>query len=110
TVVDASGDPGRAADLLAGAEWVVSHSYHVALWALRTGTPAVLVGGVDYYRRKALGLGRTFGLGDEVLLAPTATAEDLERQLARVAAGCTQPDVDDDWLVRQVRRLLEARH
>ena len=87
----------------------MSHSYHVALWALRAGTPAVLVGGVDYYRRKALGLGRTFGLGDEVLLDPTATAEDLERQLAQVAAGCTQPDVDDDWLVDHVRRLLSAR-
>ena len=109
TLVDASGDPSRAAGLLDGAEWVVSHSYHVALWALRAGTPAVLVGGVDYYRRKALGLGRTFGLGDEVLLDPTATAEDLERQLAQVAAGCTQPDVDDDWLVDHVRRLLDAR-
>lgn len=47
-------------------------------------------------------------VGTDRFAGPDEARRHLERQLAQVAAGCTQPDVDDDWLVDHVRRLLGA--
>ena len=72
--VDATRSPELAAGLLAAADSVVSHSYHLALWALEAGTPAVLVTGSAYYEAKAAGLARLAGLTGPIALPASVDA------------------------------------
>lgn len=74
-VVDASADLGLAIDTATGARAVVSHSYHVALWALAAGVPAVLVAANPYYAAKAAGLAVLAGVpADDFVVPPAAAA------------------------------------
>jgi polysaccharide pyruvyl transferase WcaK-like protein len=73
-----------AAGILAAADAVVSHSYHLALWALESGTPAVLVAGSPYYEQKASGLGRLAGLTGSIAVTHDVDAAALRARLERV--------------------------
>jgi polysaccharide pyruvyl transferase WcaK-like protein len=83
-IVDVVGDPPLARSVVAAAEAVVSHSYHVALWALEAGTPAVLVTRSAYYEAKAEGLRALAGLTAPIALADDPDADTLERHLDAV--------------------------
>jgi len=95
-----------AVAVVAAAEVVVAHSFHVALWSLVAGTPALLVADSDYYRAKAEGLGRTFGTQSGVGLDIAAGCDTalLASRLERVAVELVAPEpspagVDaDSWL------------
>ncbi len=114
TMLDVLGDVELAAALAARADAVIAHSFHVALWGLASGTPTVLVAGSEYYRSKSTGLGRSFGLGDSVVVAPSVDEEMLTRQLDDVAAGLTAGDparmiaAVEDWLGERCRRALDS--
>ncbi|MBK9972093.1 MAG: polysaccharide pyruvyl transferase family protein [Acidimicrobiaceae bacterium] len=84
--VDATRSPELAAGLLAAADSVVSHSYHLALWALEAGTPAVLVTGSAYYEAKAAGLARLAGLTGPIALPASVDATMLGAQLEQIRA------------------------
>jgi hypothetical protein len=69
---------------LVAADAVVTHSYHVALWALEAGTPTLLATGSDYYEAKAEGLRALAGLTSPIALVAGPTVDTLERQLEAV--------------------------
>ena len=60
---------------------MVTHSYHVALWALEGGTPALVVVRSKYYEAKAAGLGALAGLTSPIALADEPDADTLEQRL-----------------------------
>ena len=70
--IEATRSPALVRGLVANADAVISHSYHLALWALQARTPALLVAGSDYYRAKAEGLSDLAGFGGTIALDPGA--------------------------------------
>jgi polysaccharide pyruvyl transferase WcaK-like protein len=114
TLLDVLDDVELAAAIAARADAVIAHSFHVALWGLASGTPAVLVAGSDYYRAKSVGLGRSFGLGESVVVAPSVDQVRLARQLDDVAAALEAGDPDrmvaavERWLGERCRRALDG--
>ena len=82
--VDLIADTELARSVLAAADAVVTHSYHVALWALEAGTPTLLATGSDYYEAKAEGLRALAGLTSPIALVAGPTVDTLERQLEAV--------------------------
>jgi polysaccharide pyruvyl transferase WcaK-like protein len=114
TLLDVLDDVELAAAIAARADAVIAHSFHVALWGLASGTPAVLVAGSDYYRAKSVGLGRSFGLGESVVVAPSVDHVRLARQLDDVAAALEAGDPDrmvaavERWLGERCRRALDG--
>lgn len=110
-LLDATGDAELVAGLVSDAEWVVAHSFHVALWSLRAGTPSVLVAGSEYYRRKAEGLTSSFDLPTPVGVPPDISDADLADRLRAVAAdlssatGASGPTSGLRWLAERVGQL-----
>lgn len=113
TLLDTLDDVALTASLAARAEAVIAHSFHVALWGLASGTPTVLVAGSEYYRLKSSGLGRSFGLGESVVVAPSIDHLELTRQLDDVAAALATGVPSrmfasvEDWLGARCRRALD---
>jgi hypothetical protein len=74
----------------------------------------VLVAGSEYYRAKSVGLGRSFGLGESVVVAPSVDQVRLARQLDDVAAALEAGDPDrmvaavERWLGERCRRALDG--
>jgi polysaccharide pyruvyl transferase WcaK-like protein len=101
-LLDVAGRSDVAVGVLRGAHATVSHSYHVALWSLANGTPALLVAGSEYYERKATGLADLLGIGGGVDLAPDATASEVGEQLRQVEQSI------DARVVDGVRALVDG--
>jgi hypothetical protein len=85
-VADHDPDPRRVAALVAGADAVVTTSYHAALLGLGAGVPAVLGAGSPYYEAKAEGLRELVALPADLVVRPGAPL-DLARRLPAVAEG-----------------------
>ncbi|MFZ4667742.1 MAG: polysaccharide pyruvyl transferase family protein [Microthrixaceae bacterium] len=103
-LLDVAGRSDVTVGVLTGAHATVSHSYHVALWSLANGTPALLVAGSEYYERKATGLADLLGIEGGVDLAPDATAPEVGEQLRQVEQSIDARVVDgvtarvDGWV------------
>jgi polysaccharide pyruvyl transferase WcaK-like protein len=85
-VHDHDPDPRRVAAVLAGAQAVVTHSFHAALVGLAAGVPAVLGAASPYYEAKADGLRAVAGLPAELVVRPGEPL-DLTQRLEAVRAG-----------------------
>lgn len=85
-IVDIVGDPAMARSILAAADAVITHSYHVALWALEGGTPALLATRTEYYEAKAEGLRALAGLTSPIALADEPDANTLALRLDTIRA------------------------
>jgi hypothetical protein len=85
-VVDSSLDPRAAVQATRRAAAVVSHSYHVALFALAGGTPAVLAAANPYYAQKAEGLRRLACLSDAFIVPEPPHAQELADRLDTIRA------------------------
>ncbi len=83
-IIDLVDDPELARAVLAAADAVISHSYHVALWALEAGTPALLATGSAYYEAKAEGLRALAGLTASIALDAHSGIDSLDKQLDAV--------------------------
>ncbi len=111
-MVEATRRPALVRGLVARAEAVVSHSYHVALWALEAGTPTLLVTASDYYRAKARGLAELAGFDGSIALEPDDDLAGLDDRLDDVAMWLKSsqlPDVTahvEQWWDGQLRALL----
>ncbi len=71
--------PSKVARRIGECRIVVTGSYHVAVFAMAQGVPAVCVAGNDYYRAKFTGLADKFGDGCVVV---AANKEDFENALS----------------------------
>ncbi len=80
-IIDVVSDPALARAVLAAADSVVTHSYHVALWSLEAGTPALLATGSAYYEAKAEGLRVLAGLTTSIALGQAPSVGDLDKHL-----------------------------
>ena len=90
-LLDARRSPALATGLLAQADAVASHSYHLALWALRAGTPALLSAGSLYYAHKAAGLAALAGIAGGIDVPDVVDAHTIRAALDRVAAELSVP-------------------
>ena len=70
---------------------VVSHSYHVALFAFAAGVPALLSAGTEYYRLKAEGLRQFFQVPAGIALASHADSGRMAEQLRRMSGQAWSP-------------------
>jgi polysaccharide pyruvyl transferase WcaK-like protein/GT2 family glycosyltransferase len=108
-LVDAKERVDIVAALVARCAAVVSHSYHVALFALATGVPVLLQAGTEYYRRKAEGLRQFFQVRAEIGLPSQADTQWMSQQLRRISQETWSPmrtPVEiDEWL----RQALPVR-
>jgi polysaccharide pyruvyl transferase WcaK-like protein len=86
-VVDATHDARLAVSTAARAAGVVSHSYHLALFALANGVPAVLTTASPYYAQKGEGLRRLALLSDAMLAPQPSDAQELGDRLDEVRSG-----------------------
>ncbi|HQZ36494.1 MAG TPA: polysaccharide pyruvyl transferase family protein [Ilumatobacteraceae bacterium] len=75
--IEATGSPALVRGLMRRADAVVSHSYHLALWALQEQTPTLLVAASDYYRAKADGLADLAGFAGTIAFSPTDDADSI---------------------------------
>ena len=85
--VDATQDARLARAFLANAEAVVSCSFHLALWSLHSGTPAVLLESSEYYAAKARALSRLAGVDTVGVPAANLDGEMLDRALGAVQSA-----------------------
>ena len=93
-VIDAGQSVDLTVSLLSRASFVVTHSYHLALWALQAKTPAVLVVDSEYYRLKAEGLSALAGFPGSISIAADATAPEIAARLDQVRSWLEQSELD----------------
>ena len=93
-LLDVGGRTELAVGVLSGAHATISHSYHLALWSLANGTPALLVAGSEYYERKAAGLADLLGITSGVALAPDADGSVIGERLRLVEQSLDHRIVD----------------
>jgi len=95
--------PGGDVPLIAGivkaSHAVLTHSYHVAIFALEDRIPTLLFSGSKYYDLKAEALRAAFGIPASILATAEIPAAEIAVALERVAAstwarGMTSADVD----------------
>ena len=72
-------DPQLAADLAAGCVAALVGSFHLGLFALAAGRPALVVSASDYFDTKAAGLTDLFGVGRVALTAHDRATEVPDR-------------------------------
>lgn len=101
-LLDVAGRSDLAVGVVTGAVATVSHSYHVALWSLANGTPALLVTGSDYYERKAAGLADLLGVSGGIAVGPDADAAMIGDRLRQVEQSL------DPQVVEEVRRRVDG--
>ena len=87
-VIEATRSPALVRGVLAGADAVICHSYHVALWALEAARPTLLVAASDYYRAKADGLAALAGFSGPISITP-------DDELALIPSRLTEVEL---WL------------
>ncbi len=109
-LVDAEERADIVAALVARCRAVVSHSYHVALFALAAEVPVLLRTGTEYYRRKAEGLRRFFHKHAELGLPSDAATEWMSMQLRRMSeeswSPLRTPGQMDEWLRQALPRRV----
>ena len=101
-IIDVIDDAPLARAILASADAVVTHSYHVALWSLEAGTPALLATGSEYYEAKAEGLRVLAGLVSPIAFSSDTNLESLEAKLQAV-----QRELEPKTLARASNRVDE---
>jgi polysaccharide pyruvyl transferase WcaK-like protein len=98
--------------VLAGADAVICHSYHVALWALEAGRPTLLVAASDYYKAKADGLAALAGFDGPISITPDDDLSLISSRLAEVEGWLREsrlPEVTarvEQWWDDQLRTLI----
>jgi polysaccharide pyruvyl transferase WcaK-like protein/GT2 family glycosyltransferase len=104
---------GLIAAVAGRCEAIVSHSYHLALFALTQGVPAVLRAATPYYRFKADGLRQFFGIAGEVALSGDTDVRALARQIQSMTEQPWSPVGDsaglDQWLDEAIRTAAPGR-
>lgn len=84
-LLDTRRSPALAMGALAQADAVVSHSYHLALWALAAGTPTLLGAQSTYYAQKARGLAVLAGVEGGIALPEVVDADTIRACLDRIS-------------------------
>jgi polysaccharide pyruvyl transferase WcaK-like protein len=101
-LVDFRDDVAVIAALVGRCAAVVTHSYHIGLFALGQNVPTLMDARGEYHRRQAEGLRAYFGLAADITLPPAADSEAmetlLERQRANPGAPLRTPAEVDCWL------------
>jgi polysaccharide pyruvyl transferase WcaK-like protein len=101
------------AALVARCAAVVSHSYHVALFALATGVPVLVQAGTEYYRRKAEGLRQFFQVRAEIGLPSHADTHWMSQQLRRMNeeawSPLRMPAEMDEWMRQALPPQVSTR-
>ena len=116
SVIDSGQSVELAVGLLARASAVVTHSYHLALWALQAGTPAVLVADSDYYQLKADGLAALAGFPGGISITSTATTSEIDERLEQVKRWLGQSQLPavaervEAWWSAQLANALESNN
>ncbi len=114
SVIDSCHSVELAVGLLARASAVVTHSYHLALWALQAGTPAVLVADSDYYQLKADGLAALAGFPGSISITSTASASEIAERLEQVQLWLGKSQLPavaervEQWWSRQLGAALAS--
>jgi polysaccharide pyruvyl transferase WcaK-like protein len=112
TVIEATRSPALVRSVLAGADAVICHSYHVALWALEAGRPTLLVAASDYYKAKADGLAALAGFDGPISITPDDDLSLISSRLAEVEGWLREsrlPEVTarvEQWWDDQLRTLI----
>ncbi|MEX0768699.1 MAG: polysaccharide pyruvyl transferase family protein [Microthrixaceae bacterium] len=111
-VIDTGQSVALTVGLLQRASSVVTHSYHLALWALRAGTPAVLVADSEYYQLKADGLAGLAGFPGSISITSTSTSSEIEAKLNEVSLWLENSQLNkveqrvDSWWQSQLKSMV----
>jgi len=111
-VIDTGQSVALTVALLGRASLVITHSYHLALWALQAGTPAVLVADSEYYQLKADGLARLAGFPGSISITSASTSVQIEEKLDQVRGWLGQSQLNeaaervDSWWQSQLSSIL----
>jgi hypothetical protein len=101
-IATSGGDVAAIAGVTKACDAVVTHSYHVAIFALENRIPTLLMAGSKYYRLKAKALRTAFGVPKMVLLRPGAPAAEIGHRLAAIEQSTWSRGMDsasiDAWL------------
>lgn len=101
-VPDASDDPHRVVGLIQHCSAVVTHSFHIALHAMESHIPTLLVAATEYYDRKARGLEHSFGTPASITISPHASPTTMLHRLAQLKNEPWSPkattETVDSWL------------
>ena len=114
-VIDAGQSVDLAVGLLSRASFVITHSYHLALWALQANTPALLVVDSEYYRLKAEGLSALAGFPGSISITAHATAPEIAARLDQVRSWLEQSELGavaervESWWSTQLSSVPTAR-
>ena len=114
-VIDAGQSVDLTVSLLSRASFVVTHSYHLALWALQAKTPAVLVVDSEYYRLKAEGLSALAGFPGSISISADATAPEIAARLDQVRSWLEQSELGavservESWWSTQLSSVPQAQ-
>ncbi|MGO9471736.1 MAG: polysaccharide pyruvyl transferase family protein [Isosphaeraceae bacterium] len=101
-VVNPGGDVAAIAGVIKVCSAVLTHSYHVAIFALESQIPTLLFARTEYYQLKAEALRTAFGIPVPLIalpgMAPGAIADQIERiSQSSWSRGMTGADVEA-WL------------
>jgi len=114
-VIDAGQSVDLTVGLLSRASFVITHSYHLALWALQANTPALLVVDSEYYRLKAEGLSALAGFPGSISITAHATAPEIAARLDQVRSWLEQSELGavaervESWWSTQLSSVPTAR-
>lgn len=107
-VANHSGDVAAISGMIKICTAVMTHSYHVAVFALENRVPTLLFARTEYYHLKAEALRSAFGIPVSLVASPNLSGPALADQLERISRspwspGMTSGDVDA-WLDRRLPR------
>lgn len=112
-VADASDQPHRVAGLVKHCESVVSQSFHVAIHALESAIPTLLLAGTEYYQRKGRGLERSFGTPCPITIPPDCNAATMQDRIIRLRTETWKskptPEAIDKLLDRALPHGLKSQ-
>jgi polysaccharide pyruvyl transferase WcaK-like protein len=107
-LVDCAEDVSALAAVIGRCAAVIAHSYHVALFALERGVPALLRAQTEYYLLKAEGLRTFFGLPDAMVLSAGADRLSVVRHLQRLTEAAWSPAGAGSSIDRWLGEFLPA--
>jgi polysaccharide pyruvyl transferase WcaK-like protein len=109
-LVDCGDDMTALATLTGRCQAVVSHNYHVALFALERQVPTVMWAKTEFYRHQAEALRRYFGMPLELVMSEETGASVVQNYLEQIAQHlATCRDVGADKVEQWFDRVLPAR-
>jgi polysaccharide pyruvyl transferase WcaK-like protein len=114
-VIDAGQSVDLTVGLLSRASFVITHSYHLALWSLQANTPALLVVDSEYYRLKAEGLSALAGFPGSISISAHATAPEIAARLDQVRSWLDQSELGavaervESWWSTQLSSVPTAK-